>query len=314
MRLALRHAGSVHGLATINGLIDVNVPSTGFPPVVQRFGNWTINTHLATDHFSSGVTNSDHGPVVVQSVSGFADRVSPPATNPPVGFYGAENINGPVGTHATTGWSSPVVPESNNWRTDAHFPTDVFSPNVTNFDCNSTDDHFAPGFTDKVHSHATSPDVTVNGAGASLFTSTPNDYSTATGSVQPLQSASNPHGYITVNGVEASPFALTPNGATTTTESAQFASNPHGYIADTAPALFASNPSLAPAADDSRHVCLHPGCTGTFKRAAELERHMKKHRPGLKDFDCPAPGCSRKGTRGFTRKDKMLDHWKCKHQ
>lgn len=208
------------------------------------------------------------------------------------------------------------MPESSNWPTDAHFPTDVFSPNVTNFGCGPTDGHLAPGFTDKVHSHATTPYETVNGAEASLFTCTPNDYSTTTGSVQPLQSASKPHGYTTVNDVEA-PFVPTPNGATTTMESAHFAFNPNGYMAGTASPPFAPNlahPSLALATDDSRHVCLYPGCTGNFKRAGELERHMKKHRPGPKDFDCPAPGCSRKGTHGFTRKDKMMDHWKCKHQ
>lgn len=50
-----------------------------------------------------------------------------------------------------------------------------------------------------------------------------------------------------------------------------------------------------------------------FNRAAILERHARAHQPESKEHESPALGCARKGTEGFTRKDKLADHWKFGH-
>jgi len=56
-----------------------------------------------------------------------------------------------------------------------------------------------------------------------------------------------------------------------------------------------------------------PQCAKTFVRASDLERHAKSHAKGMPEFECPAPGCARKGMKGFWRKDKMMDHYRCRH-
>ena len=59
--------------------------------------------------------------------------------------------------------------------------------------------------------------------------------------------------------------------------------------------------------------CLYPGCWLRFHDLTDLRRHIRKHREGPRAFNCPAPGCPRKGENGFYRKDKMKDHYKNKH-
>lgn len=59
--------------------------------------------------------------------------------------------------------------------------------------------------------------------------------------------------------------------------------------------------------------CQFPSCHKTFARPGDLERHTRIHQAGPKEFDCPDAACERKGVNGFTRKDKMLDHWGRKH-
>lgn len=61
------------------------------------------------------------------------------------------------------------------------------------------------------------------------------------------------------------------------------------------------------------YFCFEPNCNKAFKRAGDLKRHRKTHRTGAKDFDCPATGCARKGTKGFWRSDKLRDHLLAKH-
>ncbi|KAL8720569.1 MAG: hypothetical protein Q9225_002588 [Loekoesia sp. 1 TL-2023] len=56
--------------------------------------------------------------------------------------------------------------------------------------------------------------------------------------------------------------------------------------------------------------CSYPGCNTTCARHGDLHRHGLIHALGTKAFECPKPGCPRKGTNGFQRKDKMLSHVK----
>ena len=62
-----------------------------------------------------------------------------------------------------------------------------------------------------------------------------------------------------------------------------------------------------------RYHCQHPGCNKSVTRHCDLNRHMRTHRAGVKEFDCPDAGCNRKGVNGFPRKDKMLDHFNAVH-
>ena len=71
------------------------------------------------------------------------------------------------------------------------------------------------------------------------------------------------------------------------------------------PAQLQPQPNLA----DRRHPCSQ--CAKTFTRASDVKRHELTHNNDRK-FYCPAPGCVR-GEKGFTRKDKLMDHWKVKH-
>ena len=73
-----------------------------------------------------------------------------------------------------------------------------------------------------------------------------------------------------------------------------------------------SNMPLHPSAD--KHRCPYPSCDVSTNRQQDLERHMKKHETGVKDFDCPMRDCDRRGIRGFARKDKLNDHLKAKHK
>ena len=62
-----------------------------------------------------------------------------------------------------------------------------------------------------------------------------------------------------------------------------------------------------------RFACHIPGCGATCTREADLGRHkMTKHR--LPQYDCPFPGCERKGARAFPRKDKLAEHQRKRHQ
>ncbi|KAL8801411.1 MAG: hypothetical protein Q9182_004475 [Xanthomendoza sp. 2 TL-2023] len=67
-------------------------------------------------------------------------------------------------------------------------------------------------------------------------------------------------------------------------------------------------PSTPTGTTKTRYPCSFPGCNTTCARQADLRRHLLKHGP--RQWDCPAPGCSRKGANGFARKDKLVDHYK----
>lgn len=51
-------------------------------------------------------------------------------------------------------------------------------------------------------------------------------------------------------------------------------------------------------------------CDKTFSRAADLDRHVKKHDPSLWNNHCSVAGCE---YRGHYRWDKVLQHMKNKH-
>lgn len=55
-----------------------------------------------------------------------------------------------------------------------------------------------------------------------------------------------------------------------------------------------------------------PDCGALASRMADMERHMKKHQPESKGFDCLV--CDRHGEHGFARKDKLKDHLRAKHK
>lgn len=60
-------------------------------------------------------------------------------------------------------------------------------------------------------------------------------------------------------------------------------------------------------------ICKHKGCEKALRRMGDLQRHMKSHQDGIREYDCPAPKCRRKGDKGFYRLDKLKDHLNAKH-
>lgn len=63
----------------------------------------------------------------------------------------------------------------------------------------------------------------------------------------------------------------------------------------------------------NRFPCNAEGCLSRpFKRRGDLIRHSRKHGPH-QTHDCPAFHCNRTGQRGFTRKDKLVDHMLAGH-
>ncbi|MCJ1462706.1 hypothetical protein MMC07_001309 [Pseudocyphellaria aurata] len=66
-----------------------------------------------------------------------------------------------------------------------------------------------------------------------------------------------------------------------------------------------SSPSTPP---DKRFACSHEGCSSSFLRKGDLNRHLKSHEDGPRRFDCFADGCERTGNYGFTRFDKLKEH------
>lgn len=80
------------------------------------------------------------------------------------------------------------------------------------------------------------------------------------------------------------------------------------------PQLVGVSPS-APALSNeiSNWKCAVEGCSSsTFKRYTELLRHQKKHNAS-REFPCAALQCRRRGSNGFTRKDKLIDHMLAGH-
>ena len=49
-------------------------------------------------------------------------------------------------------------------------------------------------------------------------------------------------------------------------------------------------------------------CNRSYGRPSELHRHMREHNPNATRHSCPFEGCDRKGSKGFTRADKLRAH------
>lgn len=270
----------------INGPIGANVPSANLSPG-STYISGHIDASFANNGFCSNVAGSSrdhsHGCYPTSALTGM---VNPFATTPALNDYGVGpqyNTNGPISAHVPTGSLFPGL-EFCDGPTGAQFASNGFCCTVANFNHGHMGSHYhPPKLTGVINHPATTPYDTSNGAGAPLVTS---DFGNTTQkSVRPFPLVSNANNYIADTGAAPAPLTLNLNGH-----------------------------QLAPTADTSRYDCLSSGCASTFKRVGERDRHMKKHQSGPRDFDCPAAGCSRKGSNGFTRKDKMKDHWKCKHQ
>ena len=74
--------------------------------------------------------------------------------------------------------------------------------------------------------------------------------------------------------------------------------------------------SNAPA-PQKEFACTFGDCNSSFDLKEDLLRHVsrtKKHQTAeSQTHPCPAPGCPRKGVRGFLRKDKMREHFSTRH-
>ncbi|KAL9116570.1 MAG: hypothetical protein Q9187_006904 [Circinaria calcarea] len=73
--------------------------------------------------------------------------------------------------------------------------------------------------------------------------------------------------------------------------------------------VVAATPSINP---NGRFTCTHTGCTTTFTRIRDRDRHMGKH--SSRQHDCPINDCNRKGDKAFYRLDKLHDHQRQKHK
>ena len=66
--------------------------------------------------------------------------------------------------------------------------------------------------------------------------------------------------------------------------------------------------------DKPRLQCSHKGCTKSFVRRGDLNRHARKHEPGAANIHCPQAGCKFHEDKGFYRRDKLLSHCKVVHK
>ena len=62
-----------------------------------------------------------------------------------------------------------------------------------------------------------------------------------------------------------------------------------------------------------RFNCSHPNCAKSYARPSDLRRHdADTHSVPI--FNCPVPDCSRRGSKGFGRRDKARDHIRRAHK
>lgn len=73
-----------------------------------------------------------------------------------------------------------------------------------------------------------------------------------------------------------------------------------------------SHRSISNPDDQLQHPCLKPECNKLFTHLHKLQRHYRDAH-GKPQYDCPYPGCSRKGQKGFARKDNMTQHHRLVH-
>ena len=75
-----------------------------------------------------------------------------------------------------------------------------------------------------------------------------------------------------------------------------------------------SRPEKGKDDDKSRLTCGHKGCTKSFIRQGDLNRHSRKHQPEAANHHCPQAGCKYYEDKGFYRNDKLLSHCKTVHK
>ena len=63
-----------------------------------------------------------------------------------------------------------------------------------------------------------------------------------------------------------------------------------------------------------RFPCSFLGCTKSFKRSANRDRHSRKHQPEATSYHCVVMGCKYSEGKGFYRHDKLLSHERNVHQ
>jgi hypothetical protein len=69
-----------------------------------------------------------------------------------------------------------------------------------------------------------------------------------------------------------------------------------------------SSANPEPTVDEPQFHCNFSGCTSRpFKRRGDLKRHRLGHTSEIQ-WSCPAEDCSRTGSNGFERLDKLMDH------
>ncbi|RPA92599.1 hypothetical protein L873DRAFT_156979 [Choiromyces venosus 120613-1] len=64
--------------------------------------------------------------------------------------------------------------------------------------------------------------------------------------------------------------------------------------------------------DTEQHPCLKPDCSKIFSHLHKLQRHYRDAH-GKPQYDCPFPSCTRKGAKGFSRRDNMRQHHRLVH-
>ena len=64
---------------------------------------------------------------------------------------------------------------------------------------------------------------------------------------------------------------------------------------------------------NQRVKCLAGGCKSLFQSLDDCRRHMRKHLPGPRKFECSEPGCQYKGEMGFYRRGKLICHRRNQH-
>ncbi|MCJ1451643.1 hypothetical protein MMC28_001983 [Mycoblastus sanguinarius] len=127
----------------------------------------------------------------------------------------------------------------------------------------------------------------------------------ATSSIAQVAGADNPtNNFSSVNNLGS----MTSNGQVVpiTGVPSQNFSFPLGMASTPAHAM--SNVSLPAAANGGRPACTQ--CGRTFGRVSDLERHAKKHDPGMRIYGCHVEGCEYEGS---YRKDKLDAHVKGRH-
>ncbi|PVH88919.1 hypothetical protein DL98DRAFT_159110 [Cadophora sp. DSE1049] len=62
-------------------------------------------------------------------------------------------------------------------------------------------------------------------------------------------------------------------------------------------------------------ICIFSNCTRGYRYKGDLQRHQRSHSPYLmRAFQCPFAPCTAAGSKGFARKDHMMQHVRAVHR